>query len=243
MPLTTPQDLISFALRATGVLGTGQSALAEDYQDAFSALNGMLGLWNRRRWLVYHLITVEKVSTGAQSYTVGPGGDFDTPRPDRLESAFFRQNVSSQPNKVDYALQILEAREDYNLIALKNLSSWPAFIFYDSAYPLGSVYPWPIPQASTYSLHLTVKATLAPFTSYVQSINLPPEYIETLWMNLALRLSVLYPGVVISDDLRGMARAALETVRGANAQIPSLRMPAMGTRGSKYSIFSDQIYS
>jgi hypothetical protein len=242
LPITTPQDLISFALRATGVLGTGQTALAEDYADGLSALNAMIGEWNRERWLIFHLITVEKVSTGAQSYTIGNGGDFDTPRPDRIESAFFRQIVSSQSNLVDYPLEIIEAREDYNLIALKTLTTWPQYIFYDSGYPIGNVFPWPIPQASTYSIHLSVKAQFSQFTSYIQPINLPPEYIRPLWTNLAIELSMIYPGVKISDDLRGRARASLQTIRGANAQIAELRMPSGLGRGLLYNILSDRIY-
>ena len=242
MNLVSPQELITFALRATGVLGVGQTALAEDYTDAFAALNAMLGVWNRNRWLVYHLIDVPLVSTGAQSYTVGPGADFDTPRPDRLEAAFFRQFVTSQPNNVDYPLQIIQSREDYNLIALKTLHSWPTAIFYDSAYPWGVVYPWPVPQASIYEIHLSLKQIIGHFDSYVQDINLPEEYQEAIWTNLALRLGAIYPGSLISDDLRGLARASLETVRGANAQIPTLRLPSGITGRSRYNIFSDQVY-
>lgn len=244
MPLKTPQDLLGFALRAIGVLGTGQTALPEDYQDAFSALNGMMGLWNRRRWLIYHLVDVSVVSTGAQSYTVGLGGNFNVPRPDRLEAAFFRQFVSSQPNKVDYPLQILQAREEYNQIALKNLTSWPAYVFYDSAIPLGIVYPWPVPQAGIYELHLSLKAALPQFTSYVQSVNLPDEYTETIWTNLAIRLSTIYPGAAVSDDLRGLAKASLETIRAENTQVPALKMPGgLPGRGAKYNIYSDRTYS
>lgn len=242
MPLTTPQDLISFSLRAIGVLGVGQTALAEDYRDAFSVLNAMLSVWNRRRWMVYHLIDVTKVSTGAQFYSVGPGADFDTPRPDRLEFAFFRQMVSSQPNNVDYPLHILESREDYNLIALKGLTSFPGAIFYDSAFPWGYVYPWPIPQSGLYEIHLTLKGQLSQFASYVQSLNLPPEYVETIWTNLALRLAAIYPGSVVTPETKGLASASLQTVQGANLQIPLLRMPAGLGRGLKYNVFSDRRY-
>ena len=42
--LNTAQDYINFALKASGALGVGQTALAEDNADALSALNGMLGL-------------------------------------------------------------------------------------------------------------------------------------------------------------------------------------------------------
>ena len=242
MPLTTPRDLISFALRATGVLGVGQSALAEDYQDGFDALNAMIAEWTRERWLVYHLIDVSKVSTGAQSYTVGIGGDFNTPRTDRLEAAFFRQIISSQVNEVDYPLRLIDSREDYNEIALKTLTSWPTYIWYDSDWPMGRVYPWPIPQASTYEIHLTIKQTLAQFDSFTQSLNLPPEYVRPLWTNLAIELSLIYPGVEISDDLRGRARSSLQTLRGATAQVSELQMPQGLGRGGLYNIYSDQVY-
>jgi hypothetical protein len=94
-------------------------------------------------------------STGAQSYTVGTGGDFNVARPDRLEAAFVRQLIPSGQNQIDFPLQILQAREDYNRIALKTMGTLPQVIFYDSAYPLGVIYPWPVPQASIYQIHLT----------------------------------------------------------------------------------------
>jgi hypothetical protein len=75
----TPLDLITLALKKAGVVGVGQTPEAEDTNDAFSDLNMMLGQWNRRRWLVYHLLDVAKVSTGAASYTVGPNGGLCRP--------------------------------------------------------------------------------------------------------------------------------------------------------------------
>lgn len=233
---------MTFSLRAAGILGVGQSALAEDYADVFSALNAMLAQWNRKRWLIWHLVDVSLVSTGAQSYSVGIGGDFNVARPDRLEAAFFRQIVSSQPNQVDYPLEVLQSREDYNDIALKTLTSWPQYIFYDSAYPLGYVYPWPIPQASAYELHLTLKETLTQFTSYTQSLNLPGEYTEALWTNLAVRISAIYPGVALPPQTVALAKTSLEVIRGANTQIPQLAMPQGMGRPALYNIFSDEAY-
>lgn len=243
MPIQTAQDLINFALRASGIIGVGQTALAEDNQDALSALNAMIGLWMRKRWLDFHTTDNAFTSTGAQSYTVGPGGNFNlTNRPNRLEKAFFRQFVNSPPNAVDYPLQLLESREDYDDIALKSLSSWPQYIFYDPAFPLGSVYPWPIPQAGIYELHLTFRGPeMQEFTTYTQLINLPPEYIEALWTNLCLRLGPIY-GFPVSDDIRRLANDALQSIRMGNAAVPRLRMPAFMKRNALYDIFSDQSY-
>src|SRR6185503_10648153 len=224
MPFVTVQDIISFSLKAAGVLGVGQSALAEDNNDAFTALNGMLSIWQRKRWLIWHLTDNVLTSTGAQSYSVGLGGDFNVMRPDRLEAAFFRQFINSTPNQVDYPLDILESREDYNRIVLKQLGSLPRYIFYDAAYPLGYVYPWPIPQAGVYELHLTLKETLFQFPFLSQAIQLPPEYEEALWTNLCIRLAPIYQ-VQVRPDVVGLAKASLAVIRGANAQVPRLTIP------------------
>ena len=242
MPLVTPQDIVSFSLKAAGVIGVGQNPLAQDNTDAFSALNAMVAVWNRKRWLIWHLIDTALVSTGAQSYTVGPGGQFNIAWVPRLEAAFFRQIVSSQPNYIDYPLQILQSREDYNNIALKSLVSWPTYIFYDAAFPLANVFPWPVPQASIYELHLSTMQQISQFVSLVQQINLPPEYFEVLWTNLALRLNAIYPGSAVSDQTVALAKAGLETLKVGYAQIPLLSMPAGLSRPALYNIFSDTTY-
>ncbi len=75
---TTCGDLCTAALQDSGRLGVGQTALAEDVNKAWARLQWMLQGWERKRWLVYHLVTYSVVSTGATSYTVGPGGAIDT---------------------------------------------------------------------------------------------------------------------------------------------------------------------
>lgn len=200
----------------------------------------MIAQWARKRWLMWHLLDVFKVSIGAMSYTVGIGGDFNTPRPDRLEAAFFRQIVPSQPNQIDYPLNLIESRETYNNIALKSLKTFPTNIFYDAAYPLGVIYPWPVPQATIYEIHLTVKDTLTQFTTLTQAINMPPEFIAALKFNLAIRLRQAY---TLPPDpvLIGLAKDSLSVIRGANAQIPNLTMPSDLIRGGlSYNVFSDQ---
>ena len=241
MPLTTPQEQIAFGLRAIGVLGVGQTALPEDYSDAFAALNGMLAGWNAKRWLVYHLVDVAVTTNGRMSYTVGFGGDYNVARPTRLEAAYIRQMVSSgQP--VDYPLTILQSREDYSNIALKSMGTWPIAIFYDSDFPQGSVFPWPVPLADQFELHLVLKATLRQFDSFVQSINLPEEYTEAIWTNLAIRLAAIYPGSSLPEATVGLAKASLETIRTANAQIPRMEMPSGLVRRPLYNIYSGSTY-
>jgi hypothetical protein len=234
----TPNDLILQALKAAGVIGVGQVASAEDMNDCLFQLNLMLGQWSRKRWLVYHLVDASVNSTGAQSYSVGTGGDFNIARPDKIEFAFFRQIVPSQPSLIDYPLTIYYSRQDYDRIALKTLNSWPQVAFYDAAYPLGSLYVWPVP-SSAYSIHITVKETLTQFTSLNQTINLPPEYQGALFWNLSRNIRPLYqlpPDPTVIQN----AKAALGTLRQANIQVPRALLPSEITRnGPAYNIYSD----
>ena len=240
---TTPLDIITQSLKKAGVLGVGQTPLAEDTNDAYNDLQDMLGQWQRKRWLIWHLVDYAYASTGALSYTVGPGGNFNiNPRPDRIESAFFRQIINeSIPNQIDYPLDIIEAREDYNRISLKQLTSFPQYLFYDSAFPTGIAYPWPLLQANLYELHLTVKETLAQFTSLNEIIVLPLEYMAALKFNLAIRLRQAYS--LPSDPiLIGLAKDSLNVIRNANFQVGRLTIPVELQRGGIYNVYSDSFY-
>lgn len=240
--MTTPLDIINQALKKAGVLGVGQTALAEDINDAYSDLQDMLGQWQRKRWMIWHLVDYACMGTGNVSYTVGPNQQFNiNPRPDRIESAFFRQVINEPaPNQIDYPLELIEAREDYNRIGLKQLQTFPQYLFYDSAYPIALAYPWPLITANLYELHLTVKETLAQFTSLNQQINLPLEYFAALKFNLAIRLCQAYQ-LPPDPTLIGLAKDAMNVIRNANLQIPRLKIPTDLVRPGIYNVFSDQI--
>lgn len=238
--MTTAGDLIAFSLREAGVVGVGQTPQAQDVNDGLTLLNSMIAQWRRRRWLVYTLEDHVLQADGSLFYTVGAGGDFNITRPDTIEAAFFRQNVGTEPNNVDYPLMPIRARENYNEIALKSLASFPQVYFYDSGWPLGKLYVWPLPNSS-YELHINTKVPLQQFTSLVEEIDMPPEYEEALHYNLAVRLKPMY-GLPPDPTIINLAKLALNTIKNANAQIALLSMPKDLIRGSLYNIYSDQSY-
>jgi hypothetical protein len=242
----TAADMVNLALKNASLLGVGQTALAEDINDVFRLLNGMLGLWSRNRWLIWHLIdiSVPTPSSTQREYSIGPGGDFDFPRPDRLEAAYFRQFIANPAGSgpVDFPLTILQSMEDYAQIALKSLTTWPQAVFYDAAFPLGQVLPVPIPNVPNSELHVLIKDTLNQFPTLDTPSNLPPEYFEAIWSNLALRVGATFPGANVTPLTVGLAKASLAIIRKANAQVPRLRMPRPLARLPLYNIFSGQTY-
>ena len=256
-PTGTAANVIFLALRMAGRITDAQSVAlgSQDVDDALQLLNAMVAQWSKERWLVYDLDDVSLLSTGAAAYSIGPGGAFDVPRPDRIESAFVRFGPRSTTTVgidgdfspadfspdfflatetvttdiaaatgIDYPLEVLQSREDYNAIAYKGLTTFPSAIFYDSNYPTGTIYVYPVPQAGTYEIHLSVKATL-PNYQLTTALGLPPEYTEALITNLACRVMML-TGAQPSIYLQGQARKTLQTIRGANLQIPVLQMPS-----------------
>lgn len=236
---TTVGDIIDLALRDAMVVGEGQSASAKQTRDLFAKLNWMIGSWRKRRWLVYHTLDLKVTSTGKQSYTIGPNGDIPLAyRPDKLQAAFFRQTTSS-PFPVDYPLEVLTSRVDYNNIALKTLVTFTKYLFYDPAFPLGNLYPYPVMPSGMYELHVSVMEEIAQFTGVGQEVDLPGEYMEAIETNLAVR-ACLQNGRPVPGELREAAAASLVVLRQLNTQMARLKMPRGLTGVGAYNVYSDQ---
>ena len=264
---TTWGDLLTAALRDSGALGIGMIPLAEDLLDASARGMWLLQSWERKRWLVYHLVTYTVTSTGQSldgngtpiPYTIGPTGAVPsapqisvgevgfTTRPNRIESAFFRQLIGAPNGPIDYPLHLLPSLEDYNAIRMKGLTNFSRVCFYDPAWPYGGLYLYPWPQANTYAVGVTVREQLPQAFSLAGNpltvqLNLPFEYYRALRTNIAMEVRPKY-GIPMQpgDILASQARDALDTLRRGNTAIPLLTVPAeLAGRGGMYNIYSDQ---
>jgi hypothetical protein len=237
--MTTAGDLVFKSLRRSGVLGLGQQPAAQMSADALAELNQMLAQWARRRWMVFHLVDTAKICTGAQFYTVGAGGDFDITRIDRIEAAYIRQlNVNGQ-QPVDFWLVPIESFEEYSRLAVKRLTANPPeSFFFDSGYPLGKLYPWPIP-SNGFELHILTKAALQHIANLNDVLLLPPEYEDAIDYSLRVRYRAAWR-LPADPQVIGLAKAALKTVRTSNLQLDKLRMPkALSNTRGRYNIFAD----
>lgn len=234
----TANTLILSALKIAGVLGEGQIASDETIRDGLLALNSMLAVWSKQRWLVYVLNTYTIQSSNKQFYTVGPGGDFSIPvRPNRIDSCYFRQNLGESPFAVDYPLTCIEAREDYNGIRTKLLNSFPEYYFYESDWPLGNLYIWPIPP-TIYQIFISVMQPLGNYVNLTDSMALPPEYQEPVMYNLAVRYCAMFSRP-LTPEAKALAKVGLSVIRRANAQVPNERMPQELLRRGIYNPYSD----
>lgn len=243
MPLTnnTFYDIIKLALKNAGVIGIGQTPASEDLNDACAMMNDMIAQWQERRYLVYHLIEETVQANSAQYYSIGPGGDIDVvQRPAAINAAFARQTINDMPNQIDYKLAILPSRETWSQIAMKSLQSFPQYCWYDAASPLGLLYVYPV-ISNQFTIHVVFREQLQRAVALTDEITLPAEYREALIYNLALRLSAAY-ATPLNPEVPRLAKAALETIRTINAQVPRMNLPKFLLSGAKYNILSDSAY-
>lgn len=158
--MATARDIIILCMKEAGVLGVGQSLLAEDINDGFTLLTRMMAQWQKRRWLVPYLYEVAALGNNSKSNLIGPGQYYNAARPDKIQAAYFKQvgGVTGN-NNVSYPLTPIWSYENYANVQLKELNSWPQYFFYDGQFPYGNVYIWPIP-SSQYEIHLVVKGPI-----------------------------------------------------------------------------------
>jgi hypothetical protein len=240
--------LLTQALIIAGVVGIDESVEPAISSMALDFANDLIAQWQHERYMVYQLVDYGFASTGAQSYTVGAGQNFNiNPRPDRLEYAFLRQlsnngmpapNAGTQP--FDWPLEVIDAYEDYAAIRLKTLGTFSAAVFYDPGWPVATLKPWPVPQQSIYELHILCKQTLPRFPNLQASVAFPPEYGAALKWCLARRFKVGFQ-MPADSSLNGLAAQGKNIIRKANAQIPTLRMPRelINNGGAAYNYRSD----
>lgn len=212
-------DTIKRALRLIRVLGESEEPSDQEARDCLVAWNGLLDAWGIERLMLYELIEESFTwPANTTSRTIGAGGDFDTARPVRIQSAFTRDSSGSAP--LDTPLKIIE-REDYDLmIELKSQagSIYPDFLFYDPSYPLGTLYLVYRPASQT-ALHLSSWKAFTQFNSFATKIAYPPGYKRMFDYNLAVEVAPEF-GKTPSPDV---IRIAAETKR----HVKSLNVPSM----------------
>lgn len=215
--MTTVADILDLALKDAGVIGAGQTASAEDTNDAFSTLKQMIAQWQIDGLMVYATAQVSFNLTGAQSYTVGSGGTVNTTRPKEIIAAFWRDG------SIDTPLEVLTATEDYQRIGDKTSTGTPECVFYSPSNPLGTLYVYPV--GSSGAIHLTVLQPLTAYASVADDLGLPGEYELAARFCLAELLCTTF-GTPLRPDVAAQARKGRKLVKRNNVRIPELQMPA-----------------
>lgn len=198
------------------VLGSGESLQADEAADALKVLNNMLGSWSAEGGLVFHTAQETFTPTGAVSYTIGTGGDFNTQRPLRIVSAFISDGSADTP------MQQIGVTE-YNDIANKDIVGRSYSFYYDNNYPLARIFFYPIP-SGTYTVTLYSIKPLSSFASQTTAYNFPSEYEDAIVKNLMVNLAPYY-GVEPTPNQLRLARDSKNIILTNNSANQSNQSP------------------
>ena len=89
--MATPSTMIIRALQLIGEKGTGDTLSATEQTDYLEVLNAMMESWSIERLMIYQILDESfALTAGNGSYTIGVGANFNTARPDRIETALIR---------------------------------------------------------------------------------------------------------------------------------------------------------
>jgi len=234
--MSTYRDLISSSLRLLGVKAQGQVATGAEATDGLAVLQEMIDSWNASDALLYTTTSqVFPLAAPAASYTIGPGGNINTPtRPTRLYGAWIRNNSNSP--STDSRMTILSDTEYGNIISKAVTTTIPYYIYLDRQFPLGNLYLWPVPTSSAYSLVLQYLSALDSSISLDDVETLPPAYKRALRFNLAVLLAPEY-GVEALPTVVQTALTSKMLIQQSNVQ--GYRMDFDQASNGVYSIASD----
>lgn len=221
--MTTVSRILTLALKDAGVTGEGETPSAETLQDAFDIFKMMVGQWQIDGLMIYAQAEISFNPTGAQSYSIGAGGDIVATRPAEVLAAYWRDGSTDRP------LQVLTSFEEYQRIGNKSEEGDPALVCYDPDYTRGTLYVWPC--ASSGSIVLTVNTTLPSYTAVTDDVGIPAEYELALRYSLAELLPASFQ-LQPRADIAALATRARKLVKRNNVRIPTLAMPAQLVRRS-----------
>jgi len=229
--MTTVATVINLALKDIGIVGVGQTASAEDANDALTTLNQMLAQWQVDGLAVYTLKDISFTATGATSYTIGTGGTIDRARVDDVRAGFYRLNNS------DYPLTVIDSFLDYELIISKSQISPPYALHYQPTYPLGTLYLYPSPSSG--EIHLTIYEEFTEYAATSDDLALPKKYELAVRYSLAEILKISYPGADPRQDISIAAAKARRVLKRSNVRLSPLGLPATVLRAKRSHILTD----
>lgn len=185
----TVRKIIESSFKLLGIMSDGSTLTASEYEDALDSFNDLIQAWNLENLLVYSTNRdIFPFSPGQQTYNLGAGGDFNMPRPTRIERASISYNISPS---VEIPLKLIDVESWQNIAVKETSGTFPLYLYINSGYPFTELNFWPVPtgpaQVILYTWHqLDVAANLDTILS------LPQGYNRALKYNLAMEISSMF---------------------------------------------------
>lgn len=228
----TVREVIEASMRKIGVLASGETPSNEETSDGLEALNLMLSSFSNESLMIHAKVREEfSLASGQSSRTIGSSGNFNTTRPVGIDRAGVEDSSGYET-----PIKILN-QDEWAMITDKALTAErPSAIYYEPTSPLGTIYFWPVPSASS-SLVLYHWRPLTTFTSLSTSVEFPPGYDEMLIYNLAVRIAPEF-GKSVSAEVAEVARESKAQIKRMNTKPVYAESDFPISRGDAYWIYS-----
>jgi len=204
-------EMINSAFRLIGVGIRGETLTAEEIANGSEALNLMLKAWEARGLPMWRRDALSVTLVASQAaYTIGPSGaDVTAARPLRILEANYKDTNNETASINVVSLEEWSGLPDRS--TAKN--SPPTSLYFDPTITSSTVNIWPMPDATAaaeWTLELWVHSPIEDMDGSTDDFDCPPEWLEAIKYNLALRLADEYG---IPDQMyyriRSMARDGL----------------------------------
>lgn len=222
MPAYTAQVLISKSLTDLGILEQGGTPNVSDSNAMLTLLNFIVQQWHLKNLFIWQIVSTNwPLSANVGTYTIGPAGTFNGPRPTYIEEAYINF-VGPGTNVISTPLNLLSAKQYNDINDLSATAELPQGLYNDRASPLSTLALYPKPRCTVVTtLQLLTWAQLASYATLATSADLPDGYAEALTAALALRAVPMFgaaaPGAVI-EVIRAVGLAAEKSIAELNVR-------------------------
>lgn len=175
---TTARDLIQKALREIKVLPAGEDATSEELDDAILSLNGMLKSWQTEDSVWREESVTVPISAGDAATTL------DSDIRDVVDARLAVSATYERPMQV-------WTRADYNQVPNKLVGGDPLTFYFSRQRGDAILYVWPVPTTDVNVILECIRG-IETITNASQNIDVPEDWAEAVWTNLAVRLAGSY---------------------------------------------------
>ena len=199
----TARQIVTRALRLSGVVGFGEDPAAEYMETGLELLDDMLKGWQNDRHHLWAETSQTLALTTSASYSLSPV------RPLRISSARYKRSASASEQPM---LQM--TRDEYDNQPNKATTGTPTQFYYDRQREAAVFYVWPVPDATAgQTIEITYERELEDITGPNDTVDLPSEWFEAAVYNLAIRVTDIIP----TRANPNLERRAMEILRMAKA--------------------------
>jgi hypothetical protein len=193
----TRDQLIEAAISKLGVLASGQTPDAADYDKGALFLNTLVAqlrtmqvpLWARNS---YSFSLTANVAT----YNIGVGQTLNTPYPLKMLQAYSLQTTGTTKVPIDIVSDFV-----YNILPLSSTGSYPVQLTYQPKVNLGVIKVWPTPDTATAAnttITIVYQRPFEYFSNSTDTMDIPEEWYNAIIYKLAVLLAPDW-GVPLED--------------------------------------------